>query len=91
MMIRFFDFRFRGMKGSALVEIIIISMKNHESPCMSEMNRPSVNDIIKNLFSLLAFKYKNHDVYFTSVVDNLTGGENYLTSVGSGKDDWRQR
>lgn len=60
-----------SLKGSTLLEQVQEvkrlcypmkeSMNGHELRDTSEMNRPSVNNVIRNLFSLMAFKYQNHE------------------------------
>ena len=57
-------------------------MKSPDFMDMSPANQLSVNDIIRNLFKLLAFKYKNHDAYFTRVTEYALSQDDYLIRDG---------
>ena len=57
-------------------------MKNSDFTDGSAVNQLSVNDVIRNLFKLLAFKYKSHDAHFTRVTDDSLPQDDYLRRHG---------
>ena len=57
-------------------------MKNCDFTNASAVNQLSVNDVIKNLFKLLAFKYKSHDAHFTRVAEDSLSQGDYLIRDG---------
>ena len=57
-------------------------MKNMDFRDGAAVNQLLVNDVIRNLFKLLAFKYKSHDAHFTRVTDDSASQDDYLIRNG---------
>jgi hypothetical protein len=53
----------------------------------SEMNKHSINDVIKNLFSLLAFQYMQHKLQYVRVDEKIDVGRQLSYKETGSKDE----
>jgi len=60
-------------------------MTGRNTTNISKIDKLSINDLIKNLFSMVAFQYQVHEVQHTPVIDRFNGIEDYLIRKGSKK------
>ena len=63
-------------------------MKNSYYGIPSEMNGHSINDVVKNLFNLLAFQYGTHSLQYVRVTDNFDVVRRLYCKDRPGTDKW---